>query len=253
MVPTKKKGSKLIKVSFGILLLMLLAIPSAFASYTHSNVSDEEVFTVSGKSYSANSIIQGDLKTQERAAAMVAGRYGVTVPSGYMAVQARLFNGQTNALIKSSQYNVNTSAVVSITAYSDDATTPGQYYSKGSAQFYSDLENTWITKGFSVKSIIHVICSSCKTSYEVNETGETYGASGNAAIDSVDPDLILAEGVDGTLGYVRSIDLNNVARTPNAAVAKQIALANSVISIPLYEKDGQTVIGSFELENSDPQ
>ena len=67
--------------------------------------------------------------------------------------------------------------------------------------------------------------------YETNENGETYGLGCYEEELGGLPDLIKAIGVDGIVGYVRQTDLNEDAQT-----------------IPLYDKDGQTVLGEFELK-----
>ncbi|KXG74030.1 Regulatory protein BlaR1 [Fervidicola ferrireducens] len=82
--------------------------------------------------------------------------------------------------------------------------------------------------------------------YQVNEYGETYGPAIYAEVLGEEPDLIAAEGIDGTLGYVRSSDLNSPEpRTPEEAVALNKLGAKL---IPLYDKDGRTVIGQFKME-----
>lgn len=67
--------------------------------------------------------------------------------------------------------------------------------------------------------------------YETNENGETYGLGCYEEELGELPDLIKAIGIDGIVGYVRQTDLNEDAQT-----------------IPLYDKDGQTVLGEFELK-----
>ncbi|MCF8011727.1 MAG: hypothetical protein K9L17_07290 [Clostridiales bacterium] len=83
--------------------------------------------------------------------------------------------------------------------------------------------------------------------YPKNENGQTYGSDAKATSIETEPDLILAEGVDGTKGYVRSIDLNGPEpKTPKEALAMQHK-AESVREINLYDVDGKTVIGKFEI------
>ena len=61
--------------------------------------------------------------------------------------------------------------------------------------------------------------------------------------------LILAQGEDGTLGYVRNTDLGEpVPESPEAALAQQAARRASGCDgeyINLYDADGVTVIGRF--------
>ncbi len=82
-----------------------------------------------------------------------------------------------------------------------------------------------------------------------NENGQTYGSGLDATSPDTEPDLIKAYGVDGTIGYVRSVDLRGeLPKTPDeaAALTKQ-RIAEGVRQIPLYDVDGKTVIGKFNV------
>ncbi|SDM29884.1 hypothetical protein SAMN05428961_11321 [Paenibacillus sp. OK060] len=83
--------------------------------------------------------------------------------------------------------------------------------------------------------------------YPVNESGQTYGKSLDPLVV---PDLILTKGTDGKTGYVLSSDLVGAdPATPEEAVKRQLALEQGGQVIPLYEKDGKTVIGQFRSTN----
>lgn len=61
----------------------------------------------------------------------------------------------------------------------------------------------------------------------------------------VEPDLMSAEGENGTIGYVKKEDLNGPQpKTPEEAVKLNEAKSRE---IPLYDDDGKTVIGKFFL------
>lgn len=85
--------------------------------------------------------------------------------------------------------------------------------------------------------------------YKTNENGQTYGTDQNATSLATEPDLISALGVDGTLGYVRSVDLiEEMPKTPQEALAEQNKRKpGDVRQIPLYAVDGKTVIGIFNI------
>jgi hypothetical protein len=87
--------------------------------------------------------------------------------------------------------------------------------------------------------------------YPVNESGQTYGKSLDPLVV---PDLISAKGTDGKTGYVLSSDLVGTdPATPEEAVKRQLALEQGGHQdqvIPLYEKDGKTVIGQFRSTNN---
>jgi hypothetical protein len=80
-----------------------------------------------------------------------------------------------------------------------------------------------------------------------NEDGQTYGSSTDGT-----PDLISAVGVDGTSGYVRSVELmGELPKTPEEAIAQQNKrnAAGNVRKVPLYAVDGKTIIGVFNVGN----
>jgi len=84
-----------------------------------------------------------------------------------------------------------------------------------------------------------------KTGYAVNGNGETYGNYLEALEIGYEADLILAEGEDGVLGYVRAEDLADTVDSPEEAQA-----ANGNRYIPLYTEDGVTIIGSYFVGDS---
>ncbi len=88
--------------------------------------------------------------------------------------------------------------------------------------------------------------------YQVNENGETYGSSMKAESIETEPDLIWACGTKGESGYVKKSDLNgDMPKTLEEAIT--ITQTNKAQSreIPLYDKDGKTIIGSFEISAAD--
>lgn len=91
--------------------------------------------------------------------------------------------------------------------------------------------------------------------FDVNENGESYGDYFQAMEAGVDPDLIAAQGVDGTRGYVRASDLEEpMPESPDAALALQAERRASGYAgryINLYASDGLTVIGSFFISMPD--
>ena len=77
--------------------------------------------------------------------------------------------------------------------------------------------------------------------YPKNERGETYGAKIEG---KADPDLLLAEGQDGTVGYIRQKEMLDVADSVQEALMSKPQ--NKEIN--LYLQDGSTVIGTFIVE-----
>lgn len=97
--------------------------------------------------------------------------------------------------------------------------------------------------------------------YPKNEVGQTYGSAAMAVTPEQEPNLIKAVGVGGVEGFIYREDLaGKMPSTPEEALAKQkqteklmarVAAGKPVVmrTIPLYEVDGVTVIGKFEIIN----
>ncbi len=85
--------------------------------------------------------------------------------------------------------------------------------------------------------------------YPRNENGQTYGALSAAISVETEPDLVKAVGVDGTVGYVLSKDLDGgpMPKTPEEALTR-MRNTPSIRPIPLYDIDGKTVIGVFNVQ-----
>jgi len=95
---------------------------------------------------------------------------------------------------------------------------------------------------------------------EVNENGQTYGselAIKNPKMDENgnpdELDLILVEADNGKAGYALKEDFYDTAnqpKNPEEAIAYMEKLKKEGDrTIPIYEKDGKTVIGSFKIGN----
>jgi hypothetical protein len=101
-------------------------------------------------------------------------------------------------------------------------------------------------------SFIHVDArTSAASVYQKNEAGQTYGSEKLATSFETEPDLIAAVGTNGAKGYVKVTDLyGELPKTPQEAVSKQkLRKSKAARRISLYEKDGTTVIGEFELSS----
>ena len=98
-----------------------------------------------------------------------------------------------------------------------------------------------------------------------NNDGQTYGSGYVETPTSVCmPDLILAKGLDGALGYVYADEVRFGSFKKPANDAERTAYNEQVLKlayeqqskgedylwyIPLYESDGKTVIGQFGVGN----
>jgi len=96
---------------------------------------------------------------------------------------------------------------------------------------------------------------STDSNYEikVNEYNQTYGSNLATTEYGNEPDLILVEADNGKNGYVYKDDFYDTANQPNnpkEALAYMERLEkDGPKTIPVYEHDGKTVIGSFKIGN----
>lgn len=100
---------------------------------------------------------------------------------------------------------------------------------------------------------IHKTIDTIRGYFETNDNGETYGTY----IDKGDgewqePDLMAVVGLNDVEGYVRKVDLydeKNQPNNPEEAIAymKKREKEGPRI-IPVYEKDGKTVIGEYRID-----
>lgn len=83
-----------------------------------------------------------------------------------------------------------------------------------------------------------------KDGYPTNDNGLTYGPNmGDMTIILGEPDLLLAKGENGTIGYAKKVDLDGPQpKTPEEAVELNDTYPRE---IPLYDVDGETIIGKF--------
>lgn len=86
------------------------------------------------------------------------------------------------------------------------------------------------------------------TNYPKNINGQTYGSAADATSPETEPELISAAGMDGTEGYVLKKDLDGEQpKTPEEAIHMQNSISPDGFDIPLYDIDGETVIGVFHV------
>lgn len=87
------------------------------------------------------------------------------------------------------------------------------------------------------------------TLYNINKNGQTYGADIYDNTSGEEPDLIAAYGTDGKLGYIKAVDLESNVKTPEEAIKQQRKKKGPKI-IPVYDKDGKTIISQFILNET---
>ncbi|WP_152570642.1 hypothetical protein [Paenibacillus tyrfis] len=84
--------------------------------------------------------------------------------------------------------------------------------------------------------------------YPKNKNGQTYGSAIDSTSSKMRPELISAVGVNGTKGYVLRKDIDGEQpKSPAEAISLQNSRSPSGRDIPLYDVDGETVIGVFHV------
>ncbi|CEP89511.1 beta-lactamase inducer [[Clostridium] sordellii] len=89
--------------------------------------------------------------------------------------------------------------------------------------------------------------------FKINDDGETYGTyidKGDGEYE--EPDLMAVIGVNDVEGYVKKVDLydeENQPNNPEEAIAyMEKREKEGPRLIPVYEKDGKTVIGEYRID-----
>jgi len=228
---------KLIRfMSMGILLGVVFSLMSSVLAAGGS--SDYTEKTVYGYDYRYESYVSNNTSGQIFGQASVSCTNVDELPIGYMGAQARIYN--TSGILKASsswRYNeTDNPLVITITTYD---TTSGYYYCKGQVKLYNgDGYST-----YSCKATPNYAPTRNGIEIQRNENGEIYGSELFLSEVGIQPDLILAEGNGGQVGYIRAIDLDaKDVTTPEQAIEYE---KNGLYSIPLYESDGKTIIGTF--------
>ncbi|GMQ64192.1 hypothetical protein [Vallitalea maricola] len=171
---------------------------------------------------------------------------GYSVPTGYMGLQARLYNS-SGVLVHSTDWTYNSGEAGMMGKGGATISKIGTYYAKGRVRMYNgNGYNTYTTNS---TPYVQFYNASMLT-YSLNTSNETYGSDYNSEFIGEVPDLILAEGINGIVGYVRADDLNDNYEplSPEEAISYQ----DSKISqreIPLYDKDGTTIIDTFLISD----
>lgn len=88
------------------------------------------------------------------------------------------------------------------------------------------------------------------TDWGVNARGQTFGVPNNNG----EPDLIPVMATNGQPGYASVAEMNAAygpePTSPEHALEMQEARAGQLVSVPVYESDGETVIGEFVFGQS---
>lgn len=239
-----------IKIILSLVFVFSLSATSIFAARVTSPTKTSTVFNYT---YSYFSVLQTIGQSVE-AEAWVQNPGGIH--AGYAGAQARIYR-DTGGLEASSKMVYIDGRYGTLLVVSPRVAKNGNWYASSLIELYNGngynqfttYDSPRITLPTSTFSSSQKLQSPLfNENYKVNKNGETYGKGLGMTNETTDPDLIEAYGVDGTLGYVRSTDLNPTFSTPEEALLHN-PQNNSYSIIPLYDKDGNE-IGSFETFTS---
>lgn len=241
------KKSLLTRVStifiFGVLLFVTM-VP-AFAAYGESAVQTQTVY---GYQYQFYSLIHNEVAGQVNFQTTAKLANGSTIPVGYIGTKSQLYSSEGILKHATTWAYSQGAGTVELTSSSYSATS-GYYFSQGQVKLYNgsgyNYYDAYATANFAPG---RTAIPDSYTTIEENAHGEIYGSKFFLNQINVEPDLILAEEVDGSIGYIRATDLDDGISTP--AAATESMLNSAARYIPLYENDGTTVIGTFLISAS---
>lgn len=202
---------------------------------------DDLNFTVNGNKYQAHT---GVRKYND-------GLYGYStvmckdgaVPAGYLGAHSNLYNNKTGRIEKAGDWKYTTTKVASVTSKTSKTTNEGSYFTKGTVKVYNTSTKEFVGKTLSYSPVITYSEMGLELSEEELEERENlYETKG----------MIAATGEDGKDGYIKESDLYDEANQPKtiedipAYEAKYEGMTTR--SIPLYDNDGETIIGEFLVD-----
>lgn len=234
-------------LNLAITMLLALCVTMSclqFAVYAASAYSNESTATVNGYSYTYYSSVHNDANSTWGYGS--ASSNSGNVPTGYIGINARLYNS-SGTLVKSSSWTYSDRVLSGLSVPSGSYTTKGTYYAKSQVQFYNGNGYTTYTCN-ATPNITRVMAAVPQEEpYEVNDSGLTYGS--NYFSESIDdnPDLIRVIGINGVEGYIYSED---ISWEPNSLdeVLDHIGSGEAEsYTVPVYEEDGITVVDTFEI------
>jgi len=245
-----QKMKKRLFKKLALLVCFSALIFNASIASVHASVSEgpSKTVTVFGHTYRIYSAIevQSDWNTTVATSTVRTPDPMTRVPAGYMGSLSRIYKS-SGSLHQSSDWVYNQSTTSGLTNYAY-ANTSGTYYSYGLIELYNgngySLHTTNRTPNRTLNSVEQI------PPIGINSNGESYGSGLYEILSDVKLDLIQAEGIDGTVGYVRSTDLEvGKFNSPEEAVVYQATQKNSNgRTIPLYDADGETIIGNFKIQ-----
>lgn len=208
-----------------------------------------------------------DSDSSSWASAWLRSKDGTALPAGSLGIESRLYNDD-GELCASTGMRYNTSEasfVAGVTSASSDGYcswghTRSTYFEE---EGFTVANAHRLTSGddfvfspelgnFKFPEKLLKMLKGNEDGYPTNSAGEPYGSALLTDYNRKyweSPVLLSAVGTNGVRGYVREADLNPYVATRQDAVDYMSKLEENRV-LPLYDKDGKTVIGTFILDGS---
>ena len=231
---------------FLIPIAIILIFSMSLTAHAGSSTSDSKYATVKGYTYEYRSSVANNSPGQIFYQTSILADEDSS-PEGYIGANARVYS--SSGVLKAStgwSYTTRDDPVY----YEADVyyTASGYYYSKGQVKFYNGSGyNTYTCNATAnLTPTKPSLLNSQKSQVNVNNSGERYGSQLFAEEQGVELDLILAEGTNGEIGYIRAEDIRGAdVNTVEEALAYE--QGRTSYTVPLYREDGATVIGEFNF------
>ena len=232
-------------VNFVSILLLLLLALFPTAALAASATSTPKTVTLNGHSYSYYTKVATE--SGNAYAWTYANATNGSVPTGYMGANSTLYKeGIIPTAVASRDWAYNTSTSSSHTRGCGMTASSGNYYAAGQVRFYNGSGYNTYTANRSPS----LTYSGALAAYQSQQFSGLWAVSDDFYQGR--QDLILAEGVNGGVGYIRYEDLgfDYTPSTPEEAVAYTLSQPD-VRYIPVYDKDGVTVIDEYPVFGGD--
>lgn len=249
----KSSHKNLLALGLSALMLIALSIPAFAASADSSFIT--KTCAADSCTYTAMTAVYVDPEsgtTGSDVGAIVqiySSDYddGKDVPAGYMGGEPRMYLDGELWLAQGWSYNTGRGNAFSTSYETYFVSRQGIVYAQSKFGLYNgdgyDIYTTTRSPSLDVSNIYPSTRSVEKIvpEYGINKNGQSYGSG---CFDA-SPDLIKAIGANDVHGYVYDSQLTSIGQkaSPDDVVEATPS------SIPLYDKDGTTIIGEFMLGN----
>lgn len=177
--------------------------------------------------------------------------FGNSAPAAEMGVQARLF--KSGVLCQITSYVFNPLPANQLITNTVGNCGSGSYNSHGFVKYWTGTAYgdflTFPTDPLNFTAppeLARAAGPAPKTAPTSNSQGQTVGSAENAQTEDEQPDLIAAYGTKGESGYIKKTDLT--ASTPNNPGQAAKTSDPAPRTIPLYDENGSTTVGSFTIQ-----